>query len=93
MAAPILLAASSWAERKASFTAAWTMSWSSSTSSGSTASGSILSSFSSSSPDTFTVTMPPPALASTTSFFSCSWALAISACICWTCFIIWLRFG
>src|SRR5688572_9363129 len=29
--------------------------------------------------------MPPPALASTTSSASCSWALAISACICWAC--------
>ena len=48
------------------------MSWSISTSSGSTAPGSIVSSFSSSSPLTFTVTIPPPALASTTSFFSSS---------------------
>src|SRR2546423_5821074 len=37
--------------------------------------------------------MPPPALASTTSSFSCSWAFIISACICWTCFIIWFMFG
>ncbi len=59
-----------------------------STSSGSTASGSIFTSVSSRSPVTFTVTIPPPALASTTSFLSCSWAFTISACICWTCFII-----
>src|SRR2546423_5963366 len=37
--------------------------------------------------------MPPPAVASTTSSFSCSWAFIISACICWTCFIIWFMFG
>src|SRR4051794_11015600 len=69
------------------------MSCSISTSSGSTASGSIVTSRSSRSPVTFTVTMPPPALTSTTSFFSCSWAFIISACICWTCFIIWFMFG
>src|SRR4051812_13063284 len=69
------------------------MSCSISTSSGSTASGSIVTSRNSRSPVTFTVTMPPPALASTTSFFSCSWAFIISACICWTCFIIWFMFG
>ena len=93
MTAPILWAASSWAERTASFTAAWTMSWSSSTSSGSTASGSILSSSTSSSPLTFTVTMPPPALASTVSCLRLSWAFSISACICWTWRIIWFMFG
>ena len=64
-----------------------------STSSGSTASGSIVSSFSSRSPLIFTVTIPPPALASTTSLASSSWALAMSACIFWTCFIIWFRLG
>ena len=37
---------------------------------------------------TFTVTMPPPADASMTSLASSSWALAMSACIFWTCFII-----
>ena len=93
MAAPIFVAASSWAERIASLTAAWTMSCSMSTSSGSTASGSIVSSLSSRSPLILTVTMPPPALASTTSFVSSSWALAMSACIFWTCFIIWLMLG
>ena len=35
--------------------------------------------------------MPPPALASTTSSLSFSCASAISACICWTCFIIEFR--
>ena len=72
MTAPIFDAASSWAERSASLVAAWTMSWSSSTSSGSTPAGSIRTSSTSSSPLTFTVTIPPPALASTVSFFSSS---------------------
>jgi hypothetical protein len=58
------------------------MSWSISTSSGSTASGSIVRSLISSSPLTLTVTMPPPALASTISSLSDSWAFIISACIC-----------
>src|SRR5215210_5774897 len=88
VAAPIFEAASSWAARTASLTAACTMSWSSSTSSGSTAPGSILISCSSSSPVIFTVTMPPPAEASTISCFSCSCAFSISACICCTWRII-----
>src|SRR5215211_3497121 len=87
-AAFILEAASSCAARTASFTAACTMSWSSSTSSGSTAPGSILISCSSSSPVILTVTMPPPAEASTVSCFSCSCAFSISACICCTWRII-----
>jgi hypothetical protein len=37
--------------------------------------------------------MPPPALASTTSFLSSSWALAMSACIFWTCFSIAFMLG
>src|SRR3954462_1145224 len=31
--------------------------------------------------------MPPPALASTTSSLSCSWACSIWSCICCACFI------
>ena len=72
MAAFIFEAASSWAARIASLTAAWTRSWSISTSSGSTASGSMRSSRSCRSPLILTVTMPPPALASTVSFASSS---------------------
>ena len=82
---PIRFAASSWAERSASFTAAVTMSWRSSGSSGSIASGAILISRRCMSPVIVTLTMPPPALASTVSLLSSSCAFAISACICWAC--------
>ncbi len=57
------------------------------------ASGLITISFTSRSPETLTVTMPPPAEASTTSSFSCSWAFIISACICWTCLSILFMLG
>ncbi len=39
-------------------------------------------------PVTWTVTMPPPAEASTISLARSSCILAMSACIFWTCFII-----
>src|SRR5438270_8825943 len=93
VAAPIFEAASSWAERSASFVAARTRSWSISTSSGSTAAASIFTSRTSRSPVTLTLTIPPPALASTTSFLSCSWAFIISACICCTWRSIWFMLG
>ena len=70
------------AERSASLTAASTMSSSSSGSSGSIAFGSILISLISPPPVALTVTIPPPADASTVSFFSSSWACCICACIC-----------
>ena len=58
------------------------MSWSRSASSGSIASGSIVTSSSRRSPLIFTFTIPPPALASTTSSLSFSCASIISDCIC-----------
>ena len=64
-ARPSSSVASSWAERIASLTAAMTMSESISASSGSIASGSISIPFSFRSPLIVTLTMPPPALAST----------------------------
>ena len=64
--------ASAWAERSASLTAASTMSESSSGSSGSIASGAMLISVICRSPVALTVTIPPPAEASTVSFFSSS---------------------
>ena len=82
---PILDAASSCAARMPSLTAARTMSWSSSTSSGSTASGSIVIDLITRSPVTLTVTMPPPAEASTISSLSDSWAASMSSCIFWAC--------
>ena len=88
---PIFDSARSCAARIPSLTAASTMSWSISTSSGSIASGSIVSSSSRRSPLILTLTMPPPALASTISSLSFSCASAMSACICWTCFIIAFR--
>src|SRR6202035_5013261 len=81
VAPPSFAAASSWALRSASLTAASTMSARISTSSGSTAEGSIRTSLTTRSPLTFTVTMPPPAEASTTSFFSSSCAISMSCCI------------
>src|SRR5690242_20472113 len=82
---PILSAASSCAARMPSLTAASTMSWSSSTSSGSTASGSIVIDLTTRSPVTWTLTIPPPAEASTTSSLSDSWAAIMSSCIFWAC--------
>ena len=87
MIPPIFEAASSWAARSPSLTAAWTISASISASSGSIASGSIVISRRVRSPPIFTLTMPPPALASTTSSFSCSCAFSICACISCACFI------
>src|SRR5450759_3547623 len=80
----ILLAASSWAMRRASLKAASTISWSMSTSSGSTAWGSMTTLLTSSVPLMVTLTAPPPAEASTNSLASSSWARAMSACILWT---------
>src|SRR5206468_1250488 len=85
---PILLAASCWAWSTAWLTAATTMSWRSSTSSGSTAAGSMRTSLTTRSPVTLTVTIPPPADASTSSSLSCSWAAIMSCCIFWTCLSI-----
>ena len=82
---PILSAASSWAARMPSLTAASTMSCSSSTSSGSTACGSIVIELMTRSPVTWTLTIPPPAEASTTSSLSDSWAASMSSCIFWAC--------
>ena len=45
------------------------------------------------SPETVTVTIPPPAVASTVSSLSFSWAAIISACIFWTCLSICCMFG
>ena len=69
------------------------MSESISTSSGSTAAGSIATDLTSRSPEIFTVTMPPPADASTISSLSCSWAASMSCCIFCTCCIICCMFG
>src|SRR4051794_32628629 len=91
--APILLAASCCAWSTAWLTAAVIMSCSISTSSGSTASGSILISLTTRSPDTLTVTMPPPADAVTSSSLSCSCAAIMSCCIFWTCLSICCMFG
>ena len=66
-----------------------TMSSSSSGSSGSIASGAIVIALITRSPETLTVTVPPPAEASTSSCLSASWAASMSCCIFWTCFIIW----
>src|SRR5262249_19311415 len=77
--------ASACAERSASFTAASTMSSSSSGSSGSIAFGSILISLISPAPVALTVTMPPPAEASTVSCASSSCTRAICSCICCAC--------
>ena len=79
---------SSAAERRASFAAAITMSASISGSSGSIARGSIVISTSSPPPFALTVTMPPPADASTISSFASSWASSIWACISWACLSI-----
>ena len=79
--------------RRPSLTAASTMSASISTSSGSTAAGSMRTALTSRSPLTFTVTMPPPAEASTISFLSCSWAASMSRCIFCTCGSICCMFG
>ena len=65
MIPPIFELASSCAARRPSLTAAWTISASISASSGSIASGSIEISRRVRSPPIFTLTMPPPALAST----------------------------
>src|SRR2546423_6203382 len=64
------------------------MSASMSGSSGSIALGSILISVISSPPVALTVTMPPPAEASTVSWASSSWAFDICSCICCTCWSI-----
>ena len=45
------------------------------------------------SPETLTVTIPPPAEASTSSCLSCSWAASMSCCIFWTCLSICCMFG
>ena len=63
------------------------MSSSISGSSGSIALGSILISLISPAPVALTVTMPPPAVASTVSFASSSCAFCICSCICCTCCI------
>jgi len=49
--------------------------------------GSIVIERSVRSPPMITLTMPPPALASTVSSFSFSCACSICSCICWACFI------
>ena len=84
---PIFELASSWAARRPSLTAACTISASISASSGSIASGSMTISRRVRSPPIFTLTMPPPALASTTSSLSGSCACSIWLCICCACFI------
>src|SRR4051794_39749151 len=79
------------ADRRASLTAASTMSSSTSGSSGSIASGLIFTSVSSPEPVAFTVTIPPPAEASTTSVFASSCACASCSCIWAACFISLLK--
>src|SRR4051812_6664900 len=69
------------------------MSWSSSGSSGSMASAAIVIDLTSRSPETTTLTIPPPAEASTVSFLSCSCAATMSCCIFWTCWSILFMFG
>ena len=73
--------------------AARTMSCSSSGSSGSMASGAMVIDLTTRSPETLTVTIPPPAEASTSSCLSCSCAASMSACIFWTCLSICCMFG
>src|SRR3954447_9617148 len=90
---PSFVCWSSWAARRPSLTAASTMSWSSSGSSGSIASGAMVIALTTRSPDTLTLTIPPPAEASTSSCLSASWASSMSCCIFWTCFIICCMFG
>src|SRR5829696_3613805 len=92
-APPIAFCWSSSAERSASLSAAVTMSWSISTSSGSTASGSIWSVCTRMSPEMTTLTMPPPAVASTVSDLSFSCASCCWASIAWACSSILLRLG
>ena len=90
--APICLLASSLTPRTASLTAAMIMSCSISTSSGSRASGSMVRLTSSISPLTVTLTMPPPAEASTVWDLRFSCAAASCSCILRACFIICCMF-
>ena len=78
---------SAFALRSASFTAARIRSESISGSSGSIALGSIVIPTISPPPVAFTVTMPPPADASTISLAASSCACCIWDCICWACCI------
>src|SRR5438874_8829477 len=87
MAPPSFVSTSCCAARIASLTAARTMSASSSGSSGSIASGEMVIALISSAPVALTVTIPPPAEASTVSPASSSCAFAICSCISWACFI------
>lgn len=88
----ICLLASSLTPRTASLTAAMIMSCSISTSSGSSASGSMVRLTSSISPLTVTLTMPPPAEASTVWDLRFSCAAASCSCILRACFIICCMF-
>src|SRR4051794_12862352 len=90
---PSFVCWSSCAARIPSLTAARTMSCSRSGSSGSIASRAIAIDLTTRSPDTLTLTIPPPAEASTSSCLRASCASSMSCCIFWTCFIICCMFG